>query len=166
VESSTFGRLFQWPSRFWSIGPSVSETVFDGGLYRADLHQYSATYNADLASYRQTVLTAFQQVEDYLAAVRIYSQQIRAQQDAVNSAQEYFNLELVRYETGVDPYLGVMTAQTTMLFDQETLVTLQIEEMVSAVDLIEALGGGWDISQLPNPSQVNQAPASQYKIQH
>jgi NodT family efflux transporter outer membrane factor (OMF) lipoprotein len=166
VESSTFGRLFQWPSRFWSIGPSVSETVFDGGLYRADLHQYSATYNADLASYRQTVLTAFQQVEDYLAAVRIYSQQIRAQQDAVNSAQEYFNLELVRYETGVDPYLGVMTAQTTMLFDQETLVTLQIEEMVSAVDLIEALGGGWDVSQLPNPSQVNQAPASQYKIQH
>ena len=166
VESSTFGRLFQWPSRFWSIGPSVSETVFDGGLYRADLHQYSATYNADLAAYRQAVLTAFQQVEDYLAAVRIYSQQIRAQQDAVNSAQEYFNLELVRYETGVDPYLGVMTAQITMLFDQETLVTLQIEQMVSAVDLVEALGGGWDVSQLPTPSQVNQAPASQYKIQH
>jgi outer membrane protein TolC len=73
---------------------------------------------------------------------------------------------MARYETGVDPYLNVTTAQTTLLFDQETLTTLQMEEMVSSVNLVEALGGGWDVSQLPTPSQVNQAPASQYKIQH
>ena len=166
VESSTFGNLFQGPSRFWSVGPSISETIFNGGLYRAELHQYKATYNADLAVYRQTVLTAFQQVEDYLAAVRIYSQQVRVQQEAVKSAKQYLDLEMARYETGVDPYLNVTTAQTTLLFDQETLTTLQMEEMVSAVNLVEALGGGWDVSQLPTPSQVNQAPASQYKIQH
>ena len=166
LESSTFAQWFSWPSRFFSIGPSISQTVFDGGLYRAELHQYTAIYNADLAAYRQTVLTAFQQVEDYLAAVRIYSQEILRQQEAVKSAQEYLNLELPRYETGVDPYLGVLTAQTTLLSDQQTLVTLQIDQMAAAVNLVEALGGGWDRSQLPTPSQVSEKPsASDYKVE-
>ena len=165
-ESSTLQRWFDVPSRFWSVGPSVSQTIFDGGLYRAELHQYSATYNADLAAYRQTVLTAFQQVEDDLAAVRIYSQQILREQEALKSAQEYLNLAIGRYETGVDPYLNVLTAQTTVLFDEQTLTGLQIQEMVSAVSLIEALGGGWDRSQLPTPSQVTQKPpAADYKLQ-
>ena len=158
-ESSSFQNWFTWPSRFWSIGPSISQTIFNGGLYRAELHQYIATYNADLAAYRQTALTAFQQVEDYLAAVRIYSQEIQREHDAVRSAEEYLNLEMVRYETGVDPYLYVITAQTMVLSDQETLATLQIEQMVAAVDLIEALGGGWDRSQLPSTQQVTQKPA-------
>jgi NodT family efflux transporter outer membrane factor (OMF) lipoprotein len=165
-ESSTFGKWFSWPSRFFSIGPSISQTIFNGGLYRAELHQYTAVYNTDLAAYRQTVLTAFQQVEDYLAAVRIYSQEIQRQQEAVKSAQEYQDLALTRYQTGIDPYLNVLTAQTTVLSNQQTLVSLQIEQMVAAVNLIEALGGGWDRSQLPTPSQVSQkVSASDYKEQ-
>jgi NodT family efflux transporter outer membrane factor (OMF) lipoprotein len=165
-ESSTFNRWFSWPSRFFSIGPSISQTFFNGGLYRAELNQYKATYNADLAAYRQTVLTGFQQVEDYLASVRIYSQEIQRQQDAVKSAQEYLDLELPRYQTGLDPYLNVLTAQNTLLFDQQTLVTLQVERMAAAVNLVEALGGGWDHSQLPTPSQVSQKPsAADYKLE-
>lgn len=165
-ESSTFGQWLAWPSRFFSIGPSISQTIFNGGLYRAELHQYTAVYNADLAGYRQTVLTAFQQVEDYLAAVRIYSQEIQRQQEAVKSAREYLDLAMSRYQTGIDPYLNVLTAQTTVLSDQQTLVTLQINQMVSSVNLVEALGGGWDRSQLPTPSQVSQkVPASEYKVQ-
>ncbi len=154
LESSKFKNWFTWPSRFWSIGPTLSETIFNGGLYRAELQQYTATYNADLAAYRQTVLTAFQQVEDYLAAVRLYSQQIERQQAAVNHAQQFLTLELGRYETGIDPYIDVLTAQTTLLADQQTLVTIQVGEMTSAVSLIEALGGGWDQSQLPTPGQL------------
>jgi NodT family efflux transporter outer membrane factor (OMF) lipoprotein len=159
-ENSSFQKWFTWPSRFWSVGPSASETIFNGGLYRAQIHQYVATYNADLSAYRQTILEAFQQVEDYLASVRIYSQQTLRQQDAVKSAQEFLNLELVRYETGVDPYVDVLTAQTTLLTDQENVTTSQIEEIVGSVDLIEALGGGWDRSELPTPAQVSVKPST------
>ncbi len=161
-ESSTFTKWFTWPSRFWSIGPSISQTIFNGGLYRAELNQYTATYNADLAMYRQTVLTAFQQVEDYMAAVRLYSRQIERQQAAVKDAEEMLKLETGRYETGIDPYLDVTTAQATVLGDQQTLATIQVEEMTSSVLLIEALGGGWDLSQLPTPSQLGaKAPKSE-----
>jgi NodT family efflux transporter outer membrane factor (OMF) lipoprotein len=160
LESSKFSNWFTWPSRFWSIGPSISQTIFNGGLYRAELNQYVAIYNADLAGYRQTVLTAFQQVEDYLAAVRLYSQQIERQQSAVAHAQEFVNLEMGRYETGIDPYVDVVTAQTTLLADQQTLATIQVQQMTSAVSLIEALGGGWDQSQLPTPRQLTQKPPS------
>ncbi|HXW91646.1 MAG TPA: efflux transporter outer membrane subunit [Terriglobales bacterium] len=158
VESSQVKNWFTWPSRFWSIGPTISQTIFNGGLYRAELQQYTATYNADLAAYRQTVLTAFEQVEDSLAAVRLYSQQIERQQAAVKDAQQYLSLELGRYETGIDPYINVLTAQTTLLADQQTLITIQVGEMTSAVSLIEALGGGWDQSQLPTPAQLTQKP--------
>ena len=94
-QSSALTNLFSGPSRTWSIGPSVAETIFNGFLYRAELHQYVAQYNADLANYRQVTLTAFQQVEDYMAATRIYSQQILRQQQAVKDAQDYLNLEYV-----------------------------------------------------------------------
>ncbi len=151
-------RLLDWPSRFWSIGPSLSETIYDGGLRRATVNQYVATYNADLASYRQTVLTAFQQVEDALAQVRILSQQIEQQRKVVASAQTALNLELGRYQTGVDPYIDVVTLQTTLLADQQALANLQVEEMTGAVQLVEALGGGWDKSQLPTPTQVAAKP--------
>jgi NodT family efflux transporter outer membrane factor (OMF) lipoprotein len=153
-ESATFEHLFDWPSRIWSIGPSVSQTVFNGFLYRAELHQYVAQYNADLATYRQDVLNALQQVEDNLAATRIYSQQILRQQQAVKDSQDYLNLELVRYNTGVDPYVDVVIAQTTLLTNQEALNSIEVDEMTSAVQLVQALGGGWDRSQLPTPNQV------------
>lgn len=165
-ESSTLKHLFEWPSRFWSIGPSASQIIFDGGLYRAELHQYEAVYNGDLATYRQTVLTAFQQVEDALAATRIYSQQILREQEAVKSSQEFLDLELQRYNSGVDPYVDVVTAQTTLLGDQVTLNSLQVQEMLSSVQLVQALGGGWDRSQLPAPSQVSAKTSNaDYKVQ-
>ncbi len=155
-ESSLFKHWFDWPSRFWSIGPSFSQTIFNGGLYRAQLQQFTATYNADVATYRQTVLTAFQQVEDFLAATRILSQQIIKQREAVDFAQKSLDLEMGRYQTGIDPYIDVTVSQTTLLTNQETLATLQIQEMTGAVELIQALGGGWDRSQLPTPEQVSE----------
>jgi NodT family efflux transporter outer membrane factor (OMF) lipoprotein len=160
LQSSTLTNLFNGPSRTWSIGPSVSEVIFNGWLYRAELHQYEAAYNADLANYRQVTLTAFQQVEDYLAATRIYSQQILRQQLAVKDAQDYLSLELVRYNTGVDPYVDVVIAQNTLLSSLETLNSLQVEEMTSAVQLVQALGGGWDRTQLPTPQQAGAKTAN------
>jgi NodT family efflux transporter outer membrane factor (OMF) lipoprotein len=167
MESSAIKNLLDWPSRFWSVGPSISETVYDGGLRRATVNQYKATYNADLAAYRQTILTAFQQVEDALAAVRILSQQIRRQQEAVDSSETFLRLELGRYETGIDPYIDVTTAQTTLLANREFLATLQVQQMTASVQLIEALGGGWDRSQLPTPAQVTRKPSkAETAIQH
>ena len=166
-EASSFAHWFDWPSRFWSIGPSLSQTLFNGGLYRAQLQQYTATYNADVATYRQTVLTAFQQVEDYLAATRILSQQALKQKEAVDSAQTFLKLETGRYETGIDPYIDVMTAQTTLLSDQQSLATLHVEEMTASIQLIQALGGGWDSTQLPTPKQVSVKPAKgAYTLQY
>ncbi len=159
VESSSIGKLLEWPSRFWSVGPAVSQTIYDGGLRRATVNQYVATYNANLAAYRQSVLNAFQQVEDYLAAVRILSQQILRQQEAVNSSQTFLKLETDRYDNGIDPYIDVMTAETTLLGNQETLSNLHVQEMTASVQLIEALGGGWDRSQLPTPAQITQKPS-------
>jgi NodT family efflux transporter outer membrane factor (OMF) lipoprotein len=154
-ESSNFSHFFNLSSKFWSVGPSMSETIYDGGLRRATVNQFITTYNADVASYRQTVLTAFQQVEDSLAAVRLLSQQILKQQQAVTSAEEALKLEIARYETGVDPYLNVVTVQTTLLGNQETLASLHVQEMTASVQLIEALGGGWDRSLLPTPADVS-----------
>jgi len=167
VESSAIKNLLDSSSRYWSAGPSLSETVYDGGLRRATVNQYIATYNADLAAYRQTVLTAFQQVEDSLAAVRILSQQIIRQQQAVDSSQTFLKLEQNRYDTGIDPYIDVVTAQTTLLTNQELLANLQVEQMTYSVELIQALGGGWDRSQLPTPGQVTQKPThTETTIQH
>lgn len=154
-ESSNFSHFFNFPSRFWSVGPTMSETIYDGGLRRATVNQFITTYNADVASYRQTVLTAFQQVEDSLASVRILSRQILRQEQAVKSSEEALKLETARYETGVDPYLDVVTAQTTLLNNQQTLATLHVQEMTASVQLIEALGGGWDRTQLPTPAEVS-----------
>jgi NodT family efflux transporter outer membrane factor (OMF) lipoprotein len=157
-EATTFTKWLTWPSRFWSIGPSLSETIYDGGLRRATVNQFIAQYNADVASYRQTVLTAFQQVEDYLAAERIYSQQTDKQKEAVSAAQEFFNLEYDRYQTGIDPYIDVLTAQNTLLSDQQALTNLETSRMTSVIQLIAALGGGWDRSTLPSPQQVTENP--------
>lgn len=165
-ESASVSNLLTWPSRFWSIGTSLSETIYDAGLRRATVNQFIATYNADLASYRQTVLTACQQVEDFLAAERILSQQTDKQKEAVASAQEFFTLEFDRYQIGIDPYIDVLTAQNTLLSDQQSLANLQTQRMTSVVQLIAALGGGWDLSQLPTPAQVTEkTPPSANTIQ-
>ncbi len=157
-QSSLFKHIADWPSRFWSIGPSFSQPIFNAALSSA-LHQYVAVYNADVASYRQTVLTAFQQVEDYLVQTRILSQQIQQQRAAVASAQAALDLEMGRYQTGIDPYIDVVTLQNTVFSNQQTLTSLQINQMTGAVLLVEALGGGWDTSQLPTPTQVSAKPS-------
>jgi NodT family efflux transporter outer membrane factor (OMF) lipoprotein len=157
-ESSLFRHIVDWPSRFWSVGPTFSQPIFNAALSSA-LHQEVAIYNADVASYRQTVLTAFQQVEDNLAQTRILSQQIQQQRAVVASAQQSLDLEMGRYETGIDPYINVVTLQNTVFSNQQTLTSLQINQMTSAVLLVEALGGGWDTSQLPTPAQVTAKPS-------
>ena len=159
MESSAIGKLLEASSRFWSVGPSLSETVYDGGLRRATVNQYIATYNADLAAYRQSVLTAFQQVEDSLSEVRILSQQLQRQQEAVDSAKKYLQLEQARYDTGLDPYIDLALAQGTLYGDEQGLATLQIQQMTASVALIQALGGGWDKSQLPTPAKITAKPA-------
>jgi NodT family efflux transporter outer membrane factor (OMF) lipoprotein len=167
LESSALKNLISAPSRFWSVGPSISETVYDGGLRRATVNQYIATYNANVAAYRQSVLVAFEQVEDSLAAVRILSQQIQRQQEAVDSSQTFLRLELGRYDNGIDPYIDVVTAQTTLLLNQQSLTALQVQQMTASVQLIEALGGGWDRSQLPTPLQVTEKSSkAETTIQH
>jgi NodT family efflux transporter outer membrane factor (OMF) lipoprotein len=164
-ESYLFKHLADWPSRFWSVGPSFSQPIFNAAL-KPELHQFIAVYNADVASYRQTVLTAFQQVEDFLSQTRILSQQIQQQRDAVASSQAALDLEMGRYQTGIDPYLNVVQLQTTLLTNQQSLASLQIEQMTGAVELVQALGGGWDASQLPTPAQVTASPSkAETKIQ-
>lgn len=154
LESATLGSLFSVPAMFWSVGSSASEIIFDAGLRKATVAQYTATYNADVANYRETVLTAFQEVEDYVATLRVTSQQIQQEDTAVKSAQRYLDIATSRYETGLDPYLNVISAETTLLNDQQTQVTLRMSEMTAAVQLVQALGGGWDVTQLPAASKV------------
>ena len=107
-----------------------------------------------MANYRQAVLTAFQQVEDNLASLRILSVEIQQQDTAVKSAQRTLALATDRYRVGLDPYLNVITAETSLLSNQQTAVSLRIQQMTASVGLIEALGGGWDVSQLPSPAQL------------
>jgi NodT family efflux transporter outer membrane factor (OMF) lipoprotein len=153
-ESSSLSNWLTWPSRFWSVGPTMSETLFDAGLRRATVQQYQAAYDQTVANYRQTVLTAFQQVEDNLAALRILSQEIRQQDTAVAAAQRLLSIATDRYQLGLDPYLDVLSAQTALLGNQQTAVSLRLQQLTAAVQLIEALGGGWDVSQIPTTKDI------------
>jgi len=153
-QSTSGSSWLTWPSRIWSVGPSISELVYDGGLRRATVEQYRAQYDQTVANYRNTVLTAFQQVEDNLSALRILSQEIQEQDTAIASAQRSLTLATYRYRLGIDPYLNVITAQTTLFSNQQTAVNLRIEQIVDSVQLIEALGGGWDSSTLPTSQQI------------
>jgi NodT family efflux transporter outer membrane factor (OMF) lipoprotein len=152
-QSSSITDWFSWPSRFWSVGPTLAETIFDAGLRKATVEQFRAQYDETIANYRQTVLTAFQQVEDNLAALRILSQQIDQQLVAINSAQRFLDLATERYRLGIDPYLNVLTAQTTLLGNQQTLVNLKIQQITTSVQLVEAVGGGWTRAQIPSVGQ-------------
>jgi NodT family efflux transporter outer membrane factor (OMF) lipoprotein len=154
LESSSITTWINWQSRFFSVGAQAAETIFDAGLRRATMEQFRAQYDETLANYRQTVLSAFQQVEDNLAALRILSAEIQYQDTAVNSAERTLAIATDRYKLGLDPYLNVITAETALLSNQETAQTLRIQQMTASVGLIEALGGGWDSSQLPSPGKL------------
>jgi NodT family efflux transporter outer membrane factor (OMF) lipoprotein len=150
VQSPAIAQLLTVPALVWSVGASASETIFDGGLRKATMAQYTAIYDADVAAYKQTVLNAFQQAEDGIATLRVTSRQIAKQDAAVRSAQRYVDIATARYQTGLDPYLDVITARMILLGDQQTLVTLRVGEIAAAVQLIQALGGGWTVAQLPS----------------
>jgi NodT family efflux transporter outer membrane factor (OMF) lipoprotein len=152
--NSSISNWFTWPSRFWSVGPSLAETIFDAGLRKATVQQYRATYDETVANYRQTVLTAFQQVEDNLASLRILRQEIDQQNAATEAAARALQEATTRYKAGLDPYLNVIAAQTALLSDQQTAVTLRIERSVAEVQLIKALGGGWNASQIPSSTEI------------
>ena len=154
LESTSISQWFTWPSRFWSIGPTASQTLFDAGLRRATVEQFRAQYDASVANYRQDILVAFQQVEDNLAALRILSEEIQQQGDAVKSAQRVVTLATDRYRLGIDPYLNVIVAQASLLSNQQTDVSLRVQQITASVQLMEALGGGWDASGLPTPQQI------------
>jgi len=145
---------FNWPSRFWSVGTTMSQTVFDGGLRRAQVAQAQASYEGTVANYRQTVLTAFQGVEDQLAALRILSNEIEQQHTAVASANHYLDLSLTRYRAGVDSYLNVIAAQNAVLTNRVTELQIELRQMVASVSLVMDLGGGWDPSRLPTVHDV------------
>jgi len=152
--NSSASNWFTWPSRFWSVGPSLAETIFDAGLRKATVQQYRATYDQTVANYQQTVLAAFQQVEDNLASLRILSQDIDQQDAAVQAATRNLQEADVRYKAGLDPYLNVITAQTALLTDQQAAVNFRMQQMVASVQLIKALGGGWDSAQIPSAKEV------------
>lgn len=158
TQTNDLSNLLTWPARFWSLGGSVSETLLDFGARRATVQQYEAEYNADVAAYRQTVLTAFREVEDYLAASRLYATQAGQQKLAVDAAQRYLDIALARYQTGVDTYLNVLTAQNALLSDQLSQVNTHVSQMTSSVQLVAALGGGWSTAQLPSERTMHERP--------
>ena len=140
---------FNWPSRMWAVGPQMSQTIFDAGRRRAVSEGATANYDGTVASYRQTALTAFQEVEDNLAALRILEKEAQQQREATVSAEESLQLFTNRYEGGVDNYLQVITAQTVLLTNQRNDIDIQRRRMDASVLLVKAVGGGWDTSQLP-----------------
>jgi NodT family efflux transporter outer membrane factor (OMF) lipoprotein len=148
-ESSAITTLINGPSGLWSIGLSAAETVFDAGRRRSLNGQAHAAYDYQVAAYRQNVLTGFQEVEDNLAAVRILENEAKVQDEAVAAAQRSLDLSTTRYKGGVTSYLEVITAQSAALSDEVTAVNILGRRMANTVLLIQALGGGWDRSSLP-----------------
>jgi NodT family efflux transporter outer membrane factor (OMF) lipoprotein len=149
LESASFLKWISWPSRFWSIGPGLQETVFDAGKRRATLDQSRAAYDATVANYRQTVLAAFQQVEDNIAALSVLENEAKAEDDAVKAAQSSLDISTYQYKAGTVNYLTVITEQAILLQDQVQALNILTRRMSASVLLIEALGGGWDSSKLP-----------------
>jgi NodT family efflux transporter outer membrane factor (OMF) lipoprotein len=140
---------FTWPSAFWAVGPGLAQTLFDAGRRRATSESARANYDAAVATYRQTSLTAFQEVEDNVAALRILDREAKQQEEAVASSKDSLQVFTNRYKGGVDTYLQVITAQTTELANERNAIDIQRRRMDASVLLIKALGGGWTVSNLP-----------------
>jgi NodT family efflux transporter outer membrane factor (OMF) lipoprotein len=153
-QSVSIAKWLEWPSRVWSVGSSLGQTIFDAGLRKAAVQQSQASYDQTVANYRQTVLTAFQEVEDNMAALRILTQVVDQQDSAIESAARNLQEADVRYSAGLDPYLNVIAAQTALLTDQQAAVSFRMQRMVASVQLIKALGGGWDASQIPTSKEL------------
>ena len=161
--TNNLANLFTYGSRYWSAGPNISETLFDFGRRGAALEGAQAAYDATVANYRQTVLAAFQEVEDDLAELHYLGQEAVVQDEAVKAAQDSLNLELDRYKAGTESYLNVITTQTILLGDQITAVTILQRRMAAAVDLVKAVGGGWDASNLPSGDALRAVTMTEQK---
>lgn len=148
LEGSSLAKWLTWPSRFWSFGPNVSQTVYDGGLRGAQSDQARAAYDASVASYRQTVLTGFSEVEDNLAALRILEQEARVQNEAVEAGRQTVSATLNQYKAGTVGYVNVLVVQSTDLANQRSALDILIRRMTASVQLVKALGGGWDAAEL------------------
>lgn len=148
-QSYSFSQLFDTPSFFWSIGPALAQTIFDGGLRKAQTAQAKAVYDQNAALYKQTILGAFQEVEDNLASLRILEQEASLQDEAVQSSRESVQITTNQYKSGIITYLDVVTVQTSALNNERTALTIQGNRLVAAVTLVKALGGGWKSSELP-----------------
>lgn len=149
LQGTSILNWFTWPSRFWAVGPTFSETLFDAGRRRSTKNMTVAQYDATVANYRQTVLTAFQQVEDNLAALRVLADEAQQQQEATASAEKSLDLFQTRYEGGVDTYLQVVTWQTAALNNQRNDLYILQRRLDASVLLIKALGGGWNTTKIP-----------------
>jgi NodT family efflux transporter outer membrane factor (OMF) lipoprotein len=154
LEGSNLAKWFAAANRFWSVGPGISQTVFDGGLRRAQTDAARAAYNATVAAYRQTVLTAFQGVEDNLVALRILEAENAVQDEAVKAARKSVDLTTNQYKAGTVSYLNVITAQTIALTDEITAIQIRGRRMAAAVLLVQALGGGWTAAELPSSADA------------
>jgi NodT family efflux transporter outer membrane factor (OMF) lipoprotein len=157
LEGSSLLNLFSWPARFWSIGPAISETLFDAGRRNAVVKQAQDAFDVTVANYRQNVLTAFQQVEDNLSTLRILEQEAKATAQAVDAAERSLKIATDQYKAGTTSYLTVITAQALALQNERTAVDLLTRRMAASVGLVQALGGGWDSSTLPNATNLRAA---------
>ena len=154
---SAIETLFRASNAVWSVGPQLAETIFDAGLRSAQVAAARAAYDQTIANYRQTVLAAFQQVEDELAALRILEQQGAVQDRAVRAAEEAEALILNQYKAGTVAYTNVITAQTVALSNKQTALAILQTRLAASVVLIEALGGGWTAADLPSHDQIRQS---------
>jgi len=143
-QSASMADWLTVPSRFWSIGPAIALSLFDGGLRRSATDQAIAAYDANVAAYRQTVLTGFQEVEDNLAALRILEQEARVQEEAVKAARLSVELTTNQYKAGIVSYLNVIAVQATALGNERTSVDILNRRLAASVLLVKALGGGWN----------------------
>ena len=148
--STSLATLFTVPSLFWSVGPQLAATLFDGGLRKGQLHLSKDAYDESVAIYRQTVLTAFQQVEDQLSSLRILEQEQSVQEEARKAAQEAVDIAMAQYRAGTADYLAVIVLQAALLQAERQEIDILTRRLTASVLLIEALGGGWDTSQLPS----------------
>lgn len=149
LQGSSLFNWFNWPSRFWAVGPGLSETIFDAGRRKATTESARAGYDGDVANYRQTVLASFQQVEDNIVVLRVLQTESAQQHDATGAAEDALRLFQNRYAGGVDTYLQVVTSQTTALSNERNDIDIMRRQFEANVLLIKALGGGWDVSTLP-----------------
>ena len=164
LEAVQLSELFSGPSFLWSVGPVLAQTIFNAGATHGQVQEAQANYEALVAQYRQTVLIAFQQVEDDLSGLRILADEAAANDDAVNSSLQSLTIATNLYTAGTDSYLDVIVAQATALSDQVASIKVQTQRMTTSVLLVEAVGGGWDKSQMPGIAGVADVPQAQSAI--